>query len=230
MPADPKSFWNAKILGWEECRYGSPAAAPTSLERLAARLSTSLRRRMDRAATLLAPHLCGRRVVELGCGSGLLADRLMAAGAAGYHGFDIAEAAVTRARSRFAGSARGALIRFDVAAVGDLPPQGDALVLSLGLLDWLTPVEMERAFAIAQNGNYFHAVAERRRSLDQWIHRLYVQLSYGYRSGGYVPRYHTVPEIEAILHRHGLPPCAVYRRHDMRFGIFVTDLPIGEAR
>lgn len=217
---DPKSFWDAKILGWEDSRYGD--AAPGVVERIAGRISTSLRFRLEAAVTLLAPHLPGRRVVELGCGSGLLAERLMKLGAAGYQGYDISDAAVTRARQRQLGPA----IRFDVAAVDALGPQGDALVFSLGLFDWLTPAEIAQVFAIGRHGHYFHAVAERRRSIDQAIHRAYVHLSYGRRTG-YAPRYHSMSEIDGLLGQSGLPPARVYRDSRMRFGVFVSDLDVG---
>lgn len=223
-PIDPQSFWNAKILGWEESRYQD--RAPGLVERVAGRISTSLRFRLDAAVALLAPHLPGRRVVELGCGSGRLAPRLIALGAESYRGFDISDAAIGRAEARLADvPASGGRMAFDVAAVTDIGPQGDALVFSLGLFDWLTPTEIAHVFRIGREGSYFHAVAERRRSLEQLIHRAYVQLSYGRRTG-YAPRYHTTAEIDALLAEAGMGPASVYRHRRMRFGIFVSDLEL----
>ena len=221
MPStDPKSFWNAKILDWEDSRYHDPDAATSLAERIAGRVSTSLRFRLEEAVRLLAPHLPGRRLVELGCGSGLLAERLLALGAASYQGFDISDAAIARAHSR-----HHDLTHFDVAAVADLEPQGDALVFSLGLFDWLSPAEIAHIFSIGRQGSYFHAVAERRCSVEQIIHRAYVHFSYGRRTG-YAPRYHSTAEIDALLASAGLPAANVYRHPHMRFGIFITDLPI----
>jgi len=214
-PADPKAFWNAKILGWEARRYGDRGLDVAS---------SSLRFRMESAARLLGPHLAGRRVVELGCGSGLLAERLLAAGAVSYHGYDLSDAAIAKARERCAGRAA---IRFDVAAVAELPPQGDAVVMSLGLVDWLNDNDLDALFALGRAGSCFHAVSERRRSATQWIHRLYVLLSYGWKSGGYVPRYHGIDDIAAIAARHGIGPLNVHRHPRLRFGIFVSDLQLG---
>ncbi len=225
-PADPKAFWDAKILGWEASRYGG-AAAPDVVEGLAGRASSSLRFRLDCAARLLGPHLAGRRVVELGCGSGLLAERLLALGAASYHGFDISAAAIAKARDRAAASPLGAAMRFDVAAVAELPPQGDAVVMSLGLVDWLDAAELDHLFGLGRHGSCFHAVSERQPTAAQLVHRAYVQLSYGWKSGGYRPRYHGVDEIAAIAGRHGIGPLNAYRHQQLRFGIFVSDLAIG---
>lgn len=222
---DPKAFWNAKILGWEASRYGG-AAAPGLIEGLAGRVSSSLRFRLDVAARLLAPHLAGRRVAELGCGSGLLAERLLALGAASYQGYDLSEAAIARAQQRAADSPRGEAMRFAVAAVADLPPQGDALVISLGLVDWLTPAELDRLFALGRQGSCLHAFSERRRSATQLIHRAYVQLSYGWKNGGYTPRYHEAAQIAAIASRHGIGPLTVFRHRRLSFGVFVSDLPL----
>ncbi|PKU24306.1 class I SAM-dependent methyltransferase [Telmatospirillum siberiense] len=223
-PIDPRSFWNAKILGWEDSRYAD--AAPSLVERIAGGISTSLRFRLETAVTLLGPHLAGRRVVELGCGSGLLAARLMAAGAASYQGFDISDAAIDRARARLSGQPQIGRMAFDVADVSKIGPQGDALVFSLGLFDWLSPDDIVHVFKLGRQGSYFHAVAERRpRSVEQMIHRTYVQLSYGRRTG-YAPRYHSMAEINELLAKAALPPANVYRHRRMRFGIFVSDLAI----
>ncbi|MDR3437111.1 methyltransferase domain-containing protein [Telmatospirillum sp.] len=226
MPAiDPRTFWNDKILGWEESRYLAPSKAATFVERMAGRISSSLRFRLDAAVRLLAPHLPGRQVVELGCGSGLLAERLISLGAAGYRGIDIADRAIAEARYRHAGSPSDNLMTFEVAPVLDVRPQGDALVFSLGLFDWLSPEEICHIFTISRQGHYFHAVAERRLSAQQLIHRAYVHFSYGRRTG-YRPQYHSVADIDALLGRSGLPPATVYRNARMRFGIFVTDLAL----
>jgi putative flippase GtrA/SAM-dependent methyltransferase len=225
-PADPKAFWNGKILDWEASRYGGRAGAANLVEGLAGRASSSVRFRLDAAAQLLTPHLAGRRVVELGCGSGLLAEPLLAAGAVAYQGYDFSEAAITAARKRAATSPRGAAMRFDVAAVAEIPPQGDAVVISLGLVDWLGAAELDHLFALGGGGSCLHAVSEQRRSAVQLIHRAYVQCSYGWKNGGYVPRYHRLAEIAAIAGRHGIGRLNVFRHRRLRFGIFVSDLSL----
>ena len=221
----PADFWNARILGWEESRYAPAAVAPTLLEGIAARASSSVRFRLHAAVALLAPHLRGRRVVELGCGSGLLAQKLMALGAAGYLGIDISPVAIARARERAAAASSDAAVRFAVGAVADLEPLGDALTFSLGLFDWLTATEIDRVLAVGAAGPYLHAVAERRRSAQQLVHRLYVHLSYGRRTG-FAPRYHPIAEIAAAVRRHHALPPNVFRDPRMSFGVFVTDLPL----
>jgi SAM-dependent methyltransferase len=222
---EPRAFWNAKILGWEASRYGG-AISPDLVEDLAGRVSSSLRFRLDAAARLLAPHIFGRHVVELGCGSGLLAERLLELGAASYRGYDISDVAIARAKQRATHSSWGNAMRFTVAALTDLPPQGDAQVVSLGLIEWLTPAELGHLFALGRQGSCLHAFSERRCSMSQLIHRAYVKFSYGWKSGGYVPRYHNLAEIVDIANRHGIGRLNVYRHRRLRFGIFVSDLQL----
>jgi len=222
---DPKAFWNAKIVDWETTRYGG-AAVRGVLENAAGRISSSVRFRLDLAARLLAPHVPGRRMVEVGCGSGLLAERLIALGAASYAGYDISEVAIERANTRIAQASGGGAIRFAVAGVEDLPPQGDALVLSLGLVDWLPPDQIGRLFAIGRDGSCLHSCSERRFSPAQIVHRAYVQVSYGWNSGGYRPQYHRVTELAALARRYGVADLHVFRHPRLRFGAFVSDLTL----
>jgi len=179
---------------------------------------------MKVATRLLAPHISGRHIVELGCGSGLLAEQLIKLDVASYQGYDISDVAVARARQRLAGSQRGGLTRFDVAAVSDLLPQGEALIVSLGLIEWLTPTELDHLFNLSQLGSFLHAFSEQRHSLSQLIHRIYVRFSYGRKSGGYVPRYHQLSEIDAIAKRYGFNRLGIYRHPQLRFGTFVSNL------
>ena len=221
-----KRFGMSKILDWEASRYRL-GATPNLVEGVAGRVSSSVRYRMDAAVHLLAPHLAGRRVVELGCGSGLLAERLLALGAASYQGYDISTVAIARAKQRITKSRQGEAMQFDVAAIADLPLQDDALVVSLGLIEWLPPTELDHLFAISSKGLFFHGFSERRRSMTQLIHRTYVYFSYGRRTGGYVPQYHGVEEIAAIAKRHRVDRLNVYRSRRLRFGIFVSNLTFG---
>jgi len=223
---DPKAFWNDKILGWEASRYGDGASAADLVETVAGRISSSVRFRLATAARLLAPHLAGRRVVELGCGSGLLAERLLMLGAASYEGYDLSDVAIARAQLRAAASPRREHMRFAVAAITDLPPQGTAVVVSLGLIEWLTAAELDHLFAIGRHGSCLHAASERRRSAAQLIHRAYAHFAYGRKNGGYVPRYHRLEELAAVADRHGIGRLSVFRHRRLRFGIFVSDLPL----
>lgn len=214
---DAKTFWDRKIIAWEDSRYGGAASG---VERIAGTVSASLRFRLEAAFARLAPHVAGRDLVELGCGSALLADRLLAAGARSYLGIDISDAAIARAMARH----RDGRAQFRAAPVTALAPLGDALVFSLGLFDWLTPDEIAHVFAVGQQGNYLHAVSERRRSLQQLVHRAYVHFSYGRRTG-FRPAYHSVGQMTALLAQAGLPPARIWRHPALSFGMFLSDLP-----
>jgi hypothetical protein len=94
----------------------------------------------------------------------------------------------------------------------------------------LTPAEIDKVFAVGRHGSFLHAVAERRpASIVQAVHKIYVYLSYGHRTGGYVPQYHTFDQIREAAERAGFKSIRPYRDDRMRFGIFVTDLPVSDA-
>ena len=226
MSVDPRGFWEEKILGWEADRYGPGSPGASWLERLARRASGSLRARQAAAKDLLSRHVAGRRVVELGCGSGLLAEGLIEAGAASYLGIDLARNAVEGARARVQASPHASRIRFETGDVAALPPLAADLVFSLGLFDWLSLEQIEAVFASSGGADYLHAIAEKRVSLSQWLHRLYVFLSYGHRTGGYVPRYYEASAIAALAAPHNPRPAHVLRSPSLSFGALVTTLPL----
>ena len=64
---NPKTFWERKILDWEVSRY---TKTTTILGRLAGISGASVRYRMLLAQANVEAVAAGRRVVELGCGSG----------------------------------------------------------------------------------------------------------------------------------------------------------------
>lgn len=122
---DARDFWDQKILRWEVMRY--------SQWTLLHPLSWTVRARLKRAAyTIFARMPSDARILELGCGSGLLADKIKDI-YLDYTGLDIAPAAIRRAKDKKypAGYA------FKVADVTTAAlPDADCCVF-LGLTDWL---------------------------------------------------------------------------------------------
>lgn len=213
-------------MTWEDGRYGDrPASAPL-LERLANRASNSLRFRLAIARELLAPHVAGKHVVELGCGSGLLAGDLVSFGAASYRGYDISTNAVSRARELAAQQGYSEHVAFESCAVGDLPPLNADIVFSLGLLDWLDDTAIDKIFEAGDAAEYLHSISERRPTISQYLHRLYVYMAYGWRTGSYVPKYHVVAEIAARAKPHNQGPVHVYRNPRLNFATLISTLPI----
>ncbi|MBF0587934.1 MAG: class I SAM-dependent methyltransferase [Magnetococcales bacterium] len=223
---DPRQFWNDKILGWERDRYGLELDESPTLEKIASHASSSLRRRMALAGQLILPHIQGKRVVELGCGSGVLAESLIQAGAASYVGYDIAPAAVEGANARVKKEGLSDRIQFKAGdfSAESAPFEADQL-FSLGLFDWLTHQQIEGLFRRAPKALHLHSISEKRRSLSQLAHRIYVHFAYGHRTQGYKPRYFSVDEMNELASPHLPTPLRPIRDRGMSFGIFLTNIP-----
>jgi 2-polyprenyl-3-methyl-5-hydroxy-6-metoxy-1,4-benzoquinol methylase len=218
----PKGFWENKILDWEQGRYGDQSARTQFLERWANRSSDSLRFRLTIAKSILIPHVAGKRVVEIGCGSGLLAEDILAAGAQSYLGIDIADAAIASAQARFENSQWHDAIQFRQGEVTDLPDDPADIIFSLGLLDWLSDEEMDKLFNHYAGCDFLHAISERRFSISQLVHRLYCLISYGYKNLGYVPRYYHATDFDKWTDG----TLNVYRDYRLSFGALLTTLPL----
>jgi SAM-dependent methyltransferase len=225
MTIDPKQFWEEKLVQWEDGRYGSPPRATGLLEWIADRSSMSLRYRVDVTVKLLEPYVQGKRIVEFGCGSGQLARKFIEFGATSYFGVDIAEAAIENARRLNAGEDRR--IEFRVGSVSDLPSVSADIVFSLGLLDWLQDAEIAHLFRASGRAHFLHAIAEKRPSLQQLLHRSYVQLAYGYRTKSYRPRYFRPQHIKTLADSVERRPLYIYRNWRLSFGALISTLPIG---
>jgi SAM-dependent methyltransferase len=224
MVTDPKQFWEGKILGWEQGRYDR-APSRSLLERLADRESASLRFRLRIAGELLAPHVSGKRVLDVGCGSGRLAEAVLAAGAASYTGLDIAEVAIAAARAR--ADEEGWNARFHVGGIEQVGDHPSDIVVSLGLTDWLDDDALRRLFVLGGDADFLHAISEKRATPSQWVHRSYVWLAYGHRTGAYIPRYFTPAEMAAHGRAAG-KDTRIWRDPGLSFGALVTSLPIGD--
>ena len=225
MTVDKKDFWEKKILGWEDSRYAAAPDRMSLLERIARRSSDSLRFRLDIAADLLRPHLGGKVLLDVGCGSGLLFQRLLDAGAKHFIGIDLAESAIVKARELAEEHGYANRTTFLAGNLDDMDLPECDVVVGLGLLDWLTDEEIDLLFGKVEGTRVLFSISERRRSPSQFLHRLYVHLSYGRKTGAYVPAYHDTTVMTAMLERHGFTGVQVVRDRRLSFGALLHNLP-----
>ena len=229
MSVDPKDFWENKIIGWEKGRYEDTQWSASFLERLANRSSNSLRFRLAITMELLSTFVRDKTIVEIGCGSGLLAGKLLDFGAKSYVGYDIAEIAIYNARALATSQGYADRARFEVSSVSSLPPVEGDIVFSLGLLDWLTNEELDALFKASGKTDYFHAIAEKRGSITQLLHRLYVHIAYGHKTGSYVPRYFTIEQMQGMIRPYNDSAIHVFRDPRLSFGAILSSLLIPET-
>lgn len=224
---DPKEFWEGKIRTWETGRY-ERKKAPSLLESIADSASSSLRFRLRITGDVIAAKAPGLRVVELGCGSGMLASQIVKSGAASYVGIDISANAIAVAEERARADGIADKARFVTGGVSALADHPADLIFSIGLFDWLSDAELEEIFRASGAADYYHAIAEKRPELSRYIHSAYCWISYGWRNGGYVPRYLTVTGLGAMIWRHRDDPIWVARDPRLRFGALLTSWPMRE--
>ena len=99
MSFNIKDFWDNKILEWECGRYNLNTSKNKPLEMIPDLVSKSLRFRLKITKELLKPHIKGKAIIEIGCGSGLLTKFLHDNGAKYYQGFDISENAINKRKN-----------------------------------------------------------------------------------------------------------------------------------
>jgi len=219
----PREFWNEKLVGWEEDRYSQDATGSNFLERLARQFS-GLPIRMATAGELLLPRIAGKTIVELGCGTGSLAESLIEAGAKSYLGFDIADSAVKAAQARVDTAGLSDKIQFKQGSVADIGNVDADIVFSMGLLDWLREDEIDAVFKLGAGRDYLHSFSEKTMSFWRFVHIVYVYIAYGHKTGSYKPAYHTVEQLSEIARRHVDKAVTPVRRPGMLFGCFMTSL------
>ena len=145
-----------------------------------------------------------------------------------YLGVDIARTAIDAGLSRKRVGRWPDCINFIQGEISSLHDNRHDIVLSLGLLDWLNDEELKHLFRFQGRSDFFHAISERSNRIDQWLHRAYVQLSYGYRTGSYRPRYFSCAEIAALT--PSTVQTYVYRHPRLRFGGLLSSFPVAYAQ
>jgi 2-polyprenyl-3-methyl-5-hydroxy-6-metoxy-1,4-benzoquinol methylase len=219
---DKASFWDNKIRHWEQARYHKQVQGQPVIEKLVGGGGGSIRHRLVAAGNLLRPHVQGRTLLDVGCGSGLLFQQLSGCGASQLVGVDLSQTAISNAQQRIGHLSEPTSFHVGDATRLELPPFD--VIVGLGVLDWLSDPELDSLFGKIRGKRFLFSISEKRLSVPQLLHRLYVCASYGWKNPSYTPRYFSVEEITSRLSRHGFEDVDVYRHKSLSFGVLLHNL------
>jgi len=164
------AFWDRRISAWEASRYSLPARLNP--------FSWTVRGRMNAARRLVRDDFARHpHILDLGCGSGLLAQAVLEAPGRRYTGVDFSRTAVETARSRFL--PHSGRIQFEQSDALGGPEWAAPLIVFLGLLDWLDEEEMRLLFRRLKAENLCFSFTESESGLAGLLYRQYRRCSDG---------------------------------------------------
>ena len=229
-PSNGSNFWDDRILRWEAGRYDGHL--PVSLgpaELLASLFPRPTHDRQRLAIELLTPFIGNYEVLEIGCGTGRMARRFIEAGCKAYSGIDHSSVAVEAAWRRHGNDGLTSRIRFEVRAANEIPTIGEEIVVSLGILDWLSDQELEELFRRQGSRHFFHSFSERSGNLLQIGHRFCRAVDRLLRPRAVRPRYMTADHLIGLMRPARNSQLTFYRDAALRYASFVSSLPLTNA-
>ena len=201
-----KEFWNQKISSWEKSKYKKTVKYFD--------VNSSVKFRLQTASSILTQIAEEKSVLELGCGSGLLWDRIKSANIKSYKGVDFSKTAIetfSKKIQNFEGkvslSCEDCVKNIDSADI----------VVSLGLLDWISTEKIKKIADSYQNSWYLHSFSEKRHSFSQLIHTVYSHINYKV----WTPQYRSADDLLSIFGSKS----KIYRHSKLSFGAFIYHLP-----
>lgn len=177
LRSDLKDFWEETIKDWDANRHGANKKAMPLLYRLTHTPSAAVRFRKHVVLEHLKEHVKGKRVIELGCGTGRISQQIIECGAISYLGYDIADNAVAMAQQSIENSSTDGRIRFQQSDIGELPPLDADFIFSMGLFPWLKDEQINHLFAISGKADFLHTSNERGLNLRQKLRGLHQRLT-----------------------------------------------------
>jgi ubiquinone/menaquinone biosynthesis C-methylase UbiE len=140
---------------------------------------------------MLADAVSGCKVLEVGCGPGLMVDYFLRRGAH-YHGVDLSSEMIAGCRERFSGTASAHFSEGDVQQL-DFPDSVFDVVLCLGVLEYV-PSEPRAVREIARvlkpGGRFILSSINKWSPFNAWDRLVYRRLK-GSNPGPIVQEYHT---------------------------------------
>ena len=207
-----KKFWNERILSWEEKKYQNKSQFLD--------VNSSVKSRLQLSAVLLPKVWKGKRLLELGCGSGKLWELTKGSDFASWTAVDFSETAISAFQNKAQNSPkRDKTYLYCEDCIENIYPAD--IVFSLGLLDWLDEGQIKQLAEHYKNKWYFHSFSQKNLSFSQAAHTLYSLINY--KPGAYFPKYRKVEDLLNIFGSHA----KIYSHPKLSFSTFIYSLPQG---
>ena len=208
MSFEKTKFWNQKILSWEENKYKKVFKWFD--------VNSSVKYRLYLASALLNQMSEGKSLLELGCGSGLLWERINSLNIKNYTGVDFSKTAIDVFQFKVQDfKNRNQVSLFCEDCMENTYPAD--IVISLGLLDWLSIERIKKMAESYKNSWYLHSFSEKSLSFSQVMHFLYSRVNYKI----YFPQYRSADDLSSIFGSKA----RIYRDPKLSFGAFIYHLP-----
>lgn len=215
----PSSYWETKIIEWENSMR-DPNKKVSPIEKFAAKFREPLKIRSAKCMEFLLPHVNGKSVLELGCGSGYFAQELVTRGKVrAYQGIDISTMAVKRATSLAQEAGLADRMRFTHGNAPALDLPAADITVGLGFLDYLAPAEIETLFRNIKSPYFIFTFSEKKISFFRYVHILYLITQ---RCDKHF--YYTQSEVRSFLGARA-KDAWFYNHPSMMFGCILSNLP-----
>lgn len=205
------AYWRTSAQNWETRRYDKPWSRF---------IYSSLLNRMQYLAFIIEQMPEGSHIIELGCGSGRLFDHVKNKKRLKYSGFDISPAAISEAQARWKDYPNAT---WSCGDISDAPQISGDLVVSAGLLDWLTNEQIQILIERAQAPYFVHSFSKKKNTIGVYIHVLFTYLQTVLNKRKYDPRKFTFAQIGNLFNQ--TENLKFIENRKLSFGCFVTYLP-----
>jgi 2-polyprenyl-3-methyl-5-hydroxy-6-metoxy-1,4-benzoquinol methylase len=170
-----KDYWNKKIVDWTKVSYDKKEKNVPLAEKIATHFR-AISKRMDVTLKLLGPLVNNKTVLNLGCGLGNECFALLDFNPKRVIGIDISGVAIEEAQEKAKKrklDKKTEFIEVDISQLKTLP-EFDC-VIGLGFIDYLTKDELRHLFEMIGNRPYFFSYFEKKLSLLNLMHTLYLR-------------------------------------------------------
>ncbi|MGA0393895.1 MAG: class I SAM-dependent methyltransferase [Rhodospirillales bacterium] len=214
-----KEYWENRILAWDADIYGERDDTRSRFLSWSRNPPEAVQFRFQTVLKHLAPYVQGKRVLEFSCGTGQLCGELINLGAKTYRGIDISMAAIEKAKERNASQNTS----FECADLITLTTIDADLVVSTGLMTWISTAQIHHLFNIGGKTNFYHTVSEPRLSIRQMIRRIY---DFRDTKKDYKAQLKKTADIEAIAKQYGWNKTSIYRHKKLHSVACISSLPL----
>lgn len=171
-----KKYWDKKIKEWSSDSYSQKSNKTRPIEKLANLFRGPIVKRMEIALQIAGPKAKGKVIADFGCGLGDYCFKVLRYDPKKVIGLDISEVAVKEAsnRAKKMGLKNVIFVQTDIGQAENLPEFD--IAVGLGFIDYLDQEELKKLFKSLSNRYFLFSVFEKKLSLRNLIHGVYVKM------------------------------------------------------